>query len=250
MNRFSCCALMALTVTACLLAGASALAQQPTAPVPSIEELKRQLEAKRQEVKRQQEAKQEEAKRQLEAKQQPKPKPPPPAQPQPEAGPELPSEAAPQHEATPPLKAKQQPKTKLPPTPSAPGELESGIPARVASAEKPAPPSDVVKAAAPPPAKNISPVKLEPNSAAAAESCPYPAAARERGDTGTVVLLIYVAPDGRAVDTQVESSSGSEVLDEAAEGCVKEFGHFVPKRNGARAEAGWFRMRYKWSFGE
>ena len=52
------------------------------------------------------------------------------------------------------------------------------------------------------------------------------------------------------MDTQVETSSGSEVLDEAAEGCVKEFGHFVPKRVGPRAEAGWFRMRDKWSFGE
>ena len=252
MKRFPCCALLALTVTACLLAGASALAQQPTAPVPSIEELKRQLEAKRQEAKRQLEAKQ-----QPKAKPQPEAKPPeaepqvaskPPVEPKPQPEAKPPSEAAPQPEATPPLKAKQQPKPKLPPTPSTPGEPESGIPARVASAEKPAPPPDVIKAV--PPAKNISPVKLEPNSAAAADSCPYPAAARDRGDTGTVVLLIYVAPDGRAVDTQVETSSGSEVLDEAAEGCVKEFGHFVPKRVGPRAEAGWFRMRYKWSFGE
>jgi protein TonB len=93
-------------------------------------------------------------------------------------------------------------------------------------------------------------VKLEPNSSAAVDSCPYPAAARDRGDTGTVVLLIYVAPDGRATDTKVESSSGSEVLDDAAAGCVKEFGHFVPKRNGPRTEAGWFRMKFKWSFGD
>jgi periplasmic protein TonB len=246
MKRFPCRALLALTVTACLLGGASAWAQQPTAPVPSIEELKRQLEAKRQE-----------AKRQLEAKQQPKAKPQPEVKPQPEAAPELegkaqpetkpPSEAEPQPAAK-PLQGKQPLKPKQPPTKVIPGEPESGTPALVASAEKQAPPSDVIKA--PPPAKNISPVKLEPNSAAAADSCPYPAAARDRGDTGTVVLLIYVAPDGRAVDTQVESSSGSEVLDEAAEGCVKEFGHFVPKRVGPRAEAGWFRMRYKWSFGD
>ncbi|MHB8475976.1 MAG: energy transducer TonB [Steroidobacteraceae bacterium] len=235
------------------------MAQQPTAaPVPSIEELKRQLEAKREELKREHE-KQEEAKRQLEVKAQPKPKPPLAVPPQPEggAGPELagkaqpettpPSEAEPQPEAKPQPKGKQ-PLKKPPPTKSTPGEPESGAPVLVASAEKPAPPSDVTKA--PPPAKNISPVKLEPNSSAAADSCPYPAAARDRGDTGTVVLLIYVAPDGRAVDTRVESSSGSEVLDEAAAGCVKEFGHFVPKRVGPRAEAGWFRMRYKWSFGD
>lgn len=254
MKRSQCRALLALTVTACLLGGAGALAQQPTAaPVPSIEELKRQLEAKRQEAKRQQEAKQEEAKRQLEAKQQPKAKPPPAVPPQPEAGagPELPEKTQPGAEARPenlPAKVNPQRKPKLPPTPSSPGEPEPGITARVAPAEKPAPPSDVK--AAPPPAKNISPVKLEPNSEAWANSCAYPAAARDRGDTGTVVLLIYVAPDGRAVDSKVETSSGSEALDEAAEGCVKEFGHFVPKRVGPRAEAGWFRMRYKWSFGE
>jgi TonB family protein len=93
-------------------------------------------------------------------------------------------------------------------------------------------------------------VKLEPNSAAASDSCPYPAAARSRGDTGTVILLVYVAPDGRATDAKIETSSGSEVLDEAAASCVQEFGHFLPKRVGSRAEAGWFRMKFRWSFGD
>jgi protein TonB len=250
MKRFPCCALLALTVTACLLAGASALAQQPTAPVPSIEELKRQLEAKREELKREREAKQEEAKKQLEAKQQPKPKPPPAVPPQTEAAPELAGKAQP-GEPQPENLPDKSPKSKPPRTKPTLGEPEAGAPAlAAASADKPVLPSDVSKAAPPPPPTNIPPVKLEPNSSTWADSCSYPAAARERGDTGTVVLRIYVAPNGRAVDTQVESSSGSEVLDEAAEGCVKEFGHFVPRRVGPRAEAGWFRMKYKWSFGE
>ena len=221
---------------ACLLAGSGALAQQPSAPVPSIEELKRQLEEKRQQLqaKRQLEAKQQadakqqlEAKRKLEAKQQLEPNQPP--------------------EATPPLKGKQL-KAKQQPAKPTSGEPESGADGALASTGTPAPPVEVAKAA--PPAKNIPPVRLEPHSAAAADSCPYPAAARARGDTGTVILLVYVAPDGRATDTRVESSSGSDVLDEAAASCVKEFGHFVPKRNGARAEAGWFRMKYNWTFGD
>ena len=66
-------------------------------------------------------------------------------------------------------------------------------------------PSDGVKV--PPVIKNVLPIKLEPNSAAATDSCPYPAAALKRGDTGTVILLVYVAPDGRAADAQVETSS-------------------------------------------
>jgi TonB family protein len=40
--------------------------------------------------------------------------------------------------------------------------------------------------------------------------------ARNRGDTGTVILLINVTPDGHATDTHIETSSGSDVLDEAA----------------------------------
>jgi TonB family protein len=63
-------------------------------------------------------------------------------------------------------------------------------------------------------------------------------------------LLIYVAPDGHATDTSIETSSGSEALDEGAVSCVKEYGHFLPKRVGARAEGGWFRMRFRWSFGD
>jgi len=112
------------------------------------------------------------------------------------------------------------------------------------------PASPAVLAKSTPIPKNISPVKLEPNSAAVSDSCPYPVAARNRGETGTVVLLIYVTPDGHATDTNIESSSGSDVLDEAAASCVKEYGHFLPRRVGARAEAGWFRMKFRWSFGD
>jgi TonB family protein len=195
--------LLALLVTAILSVGVKAPAQQPSAPVPSIEELKRQLEAKRLEAKRQAETKQQpDAKQQLEAKhKQPKSSPP-----------------------------------------------EGGSAATSAPPRASALPGDVVRA--PPIGKNISPVRLEPNSAAVSDSCPYPAAALSRGDTGTVVLLIFVAPDGRATDTKIETSSGSDVLDEAAASCVQEFGHFLPKRIGTRAEPGWFRMKFRWSFGD
>src|SRR6266478_4595158 len=210
-KRLPCLVCLTLAITACLLSvagntlaqDAKTPAQEQSAPVPSIEELKRQLEAKRLELKQQSEAK-----RQLEAKQQPeaRQKQPklPPAEREPAAAPESPR------------------------TPASPAVLAKSTPIP----------------------KNISPVKLEPNSAAVSDSCPYPVAARNRGETGTVVLLIYVTPDGHATDTNIESSSGSDELDEAAASCVKEYGHFLPRRVGARAEAGWFRMKFRWSFGD
>src|SRR6266404_3653146 len=216
-KRLPCLVCLTLAITACLLSvagntlaqDAKTPAQEQSAPVPSIEELKRQLEAKRLELKQQSEAKRQlEAKQQAEAKQQPeaRQKQPklPPAEREPAAAPESPR------------------------TPASPAVLAKSTPIP----------------------KNISPVKLEPNSAAVSDSCPYPVAARNRGETGTVVLLIYVTPDGHATDTNIESSSGSDVLDEAAASCVKEYGHFLPRRVGARAEAGWFRMKFRWSFGD
>jgi TonB family protein len=240
--------LLALIVTACLSVGAKAPAQQPAAPVPSIEELKRQLEEKRLEAKRQLETKrqldlkqQQDAKQQLEAKQQ-------------DAKQQL---EAKQQDAKQRLEAKQQQeakqqdakqqleaKRKQPKVPPQDGE-SAAAPTPVRAS---APPADVGRP--PPIGKNIAPVKLEPNSVPATDSCPYPPAALARGDTGTVILLINVAPDGRATDARIETSSGSEVLDEAAASCVREFGHFLPKRTGARAEAGWFRMKFRWSFGD
>ena len=221
-----------LALTASLWVSLGAWAQTPTPPParpPSIEELKKQLEAKRLELKQQQEAKRQlDAKLQQEAKQQ--------------------QDAKAQAEANRQLAAKQQLEAKQKPkVPSVDREVPA-TPVAPAAARAAAAPSDGVKV--PPVAKNVLPIKLEPNSAAATDSCPYPAAALKRGDTGTVILLIYVAPDGRAADTQVETSSGSDVLDEAAAGCVKEFGHFVPKRVGARAESAWFRMKFRWSFGD
>src|SRR6266404_3908869 len=228
-KRLPCLVCLTLAITACLLSvagntlaqDAKTPAQEQSAPVPSIEELKRQLEAKRLELKQQSEAK-----RQLEAKQQ--------------------ADAKQQAEARQQAEAKQQPEARQKQPKLPPAEREPA-----AAPESPrTPASPAVLAKSTPIPKNISPVKLEPNSAAVSDSCPYPVAARNRGETGTVVLLIYVTPDGHATDTNIESSSGSDVLDEAAASCVKEYGHFLPRRVGARAEAGWFRMKFRWSFGD
>jgi TonB family protein len=102
----------------------------------------------------------------------------------------------------------------------------------------------------PPIGKHLSTFKLAQDSPSVDEACPYPAAAQENGDTGTVVLLIYVAADGSPTTADVESSSDSKVLDEAAVGCVQQKLRFVPKQVGGVAIGSWTRMTFKWSFGE
>lgn len=82
------------------------------------------------------------------------------------------------------------------------------------------------------------------------DSCPYPGAARESGETGTVLLLVHVGADGSALDTAVEQSSGSDVLDQAAAACVKSSGRFATKRAGGKAVPYWGHMKFNWTFGE
>lgn len=55
----------------------------------------------------------------------------------------------------------------------------------------------------------------------------YPRAAAERGEQGTVGIIIDIAPDGRPADVTLASSSGSSTLDQAALRAVRRW-HFRP----------------------
>jgi TonB family protein len=83
------------------------------------------------------------------------------------------------------------------------------------------------------------------------EDCPYPVEARNAVQTGTVVLLVYVSPDGSAANAQLDGdgSSGSSSLDQAAVKCVREVGHFPPKLVGSKPVGYWARTKFVWSFG-
>ena len=74
----------------------------------------------------------------------------------------------------------------------------------------------------------------------------YPSASRRLSEQGSVVLLVYVAPNGRVTETKVETSSGIGRLDEAAEKCVKAQGRFEPQRVGSDAVGSWQRMKWTW----
>jgi TonB family protein len=98
--------------------------------------------------------------------------------------------------------------------------------------------------------KKVAAIIPLPDAADKLASCPYPEEARRQVETGTVVLLVYVSPEGAAANTQIDTSSGSQSLDQAAVSCVQEFGQFAPRLTGKKATGYWGRMKFKWSFGE
>ena len=106
-------------------------------------------------------------------------------------------------------------------------------------------------------AKPVEPVKAAPLAIIQArvakgsnlgEACSsyYPSASRRLSEEGSVVLLVYIAPNGRVSETKVETSSGIARLDEAAEKCVKAQGRFEPQRVGAEPVGSWQRMKWTW----
>lgn len=70
---------------------------------------------------------------------------------------------------------------------------------------------------------------------------PYPAIARRSGDQGTVMLKVLVSREGTPVRVELDQSSGSKSLDNAALEAVKDW-RFVPARRGAQNIEGWVRV--------
>jgi TonB family protein len=101
----------------------------------------------------------------------------------------------------------------------------------------------------PPFGKKVAAILPLPTTPSLDEACPYPSAARARGETGVVLLLVHVAPDGSALDTAIDQSSGSESLDQATAACVKASGRFAIRRSGSKAISYWGRMKFNWGFG-
>jgi TonB family protein len=102
----------------------------------------------------------------------------------------------------------------------------------------------------PPFGKKVPSILPLPTTPSLDDACPYPKAARARGETGVVMLLVHVAPDGSAFETAVDQSSGSESLDQATAACVKTSGRFAIRRAGSQAISYWGRMKFNWGFGD
>ena len=66
----------------------------------------------------------------------------------------------------------------------------------------------------------------------------YPQLSRQRGETGRVLLRVFVSADGRAKRVEIDKSSGFNRLDTAARNAV--FGwRFVPAQHGSEYVAAW-----------
>jgi TonB family protein len=78
-----------------------------------------------------------------------------------------------------------------------------------------------------------------------ARACPtpaYPKSAYRNGETGTVRLALLVGSDGRVIESKVQKSSGSAVLDKAAHQALSQC-TFKPSGNG-KSEPVWTTLEY------
>lgn len=137
-----------------------------------------------------------------------------------------------------PLPVERRPLSRPQPVPAAaPAVLATpaanGEPATVALPVKAPPP-------APPPALPVSAPQFD---AAYLNNPPpaYPPVSRRLREEGRVVLHVRVLPDGLPDEIEVQSTSGSPRLDQAARETVRRW-RFVPARQGGDAIAAWVRV--------
>jgi periplasmic protein TonB len=111
-----------------------------------------------------------------------------------------------------------------------------------------------VKPAAPTPPPVARAVEAPPHNsvhippvidASRCEKPEYPPAARRFGETGTVVLRILVGVDGSVISSEVQTSSGSKRLDEAARRGLS-LCRFKPGVVDGKPEQAWATLRYAW----
>jgi len=156
---------------------------------------------------------------------QPEPLPVAPPQPEPEQGAKPP----------PPRVAAKAPVLTLP-EPEAQAESQFATPSPVSA---PAPISEAPPAASEPKKQVASVAPPAFNAAYLRNPAPrYPVAARRAGEQGTVTLRVLVGRDGEPVRVELEKSSGSTHLDNAALETVKGW-RFSPARRGAEPVEGW-----------
>ncbi len=69
----------------------------------------------------------------------------------------------------------------------------------------------------------------------------YPPVSKRLGETGKVVVRVYISPDGLAQKGEVRTSSGFERLDAAALSAALKW-RYVPGKRGGVAEAMWVNV--------
>jgi len=81
-----------------------------------------------------------------------------------------------------------------------------------------------------------------------AKSCAppeYPRESLNKGEQGTTALRILVGVDGKAIDSEIESSSHSRKLDSAAQRALMECS-FKPQPADAKPPQQWVKTEFVW----
>lgn len=129
---------------------------------------------------------------------------------------------------------------------AAPVESPAASPAAV-PVQPPAPPA--------PPTANVAPLAAPvqpPRFDAEYLDNPkpaYPALSRRLSEQGRVLLRVHVDAEGRAVEVEVQTSSGHARLDDAALAAVRRW-KFVPARRGTEPVAAWVRVPIEFTLKE
>ncbi|HXG29639.1 MAG TPA: energy transducer TonB [Nevskiales bacterium] len=154
----------------------------------------------------------------------------------------------------PPRPEPPQPRPRIRPQPAPPPPLPE--PSENAITLEASPPAEPV-AAAPAPTSQPAPVEPAPvelpvtppsfHAAYLNNPAPeYPAASRRMGETGEVLLLVQVMPDGSPGEIRLRQGSGYTRLDEAALDAVRRW-RFVPARQGDEPVAAWVLVPIRFS---
>lgn len=90
---------------------------------------------------------------------------------------------------------------------------------------------------------------LRPAVMVDARACPtpaYPINAYRNGESGSVLLALLVANDGRVLESKIQKSSGSSDLDKAARKALSQC-RFKPASSDSQADPTWATLTYVWS---
>jgi protein TonB len=98
----------------------------------------------------------------------------------------------------------------------------------------------------PPPPSPVKATGVTVKPVVKAKNCrepDYPAVSERLGEAGSVVLQLLVGVDGKVTDSKIESSSGYERLDKAAQAALSRC-RFTPGTVDGAPAPGWAQLKY------
>jgi protein TonB len=131
------------------------------------------------------------------------------------------------------------PKLDIPPPPFVP-------PPEINIASAPAPKNTITTSNKPAPPAPPKPAGVSKAPVVLAKACKepdYPAVSERLGETGSVTLQLLVGVDGKVTDSKVQTSSGFERLDKAAQAALSRC-KFEPGTTDGKPAPAWAQLKY------